>query len=444
MIKRILACAALVICIISPASVTAAGESEILLKMLLKKGIITQSEYNEVMGELKGVGSIEQRVENVEKKAEGLQQAAEEQSQWAQHVDKHITHAEGPALVDGISIAAGITIVGQGTSGNDDNPAPGEDVIDGNISADLEISASLGEHGDAFVAFEAGEGTGLEADEIVSFWGVNADAGPGTTLELTEAWYEHRFADDMVTVTIGKLNLTNYFDGNEVANDETTQFLAPGFVNNIAIEFPANSAAARLTVSPQELVDISVGVQSGDSDWEDITEDPFLIVGIDLKPKFGELQGNYRIYGWTNRTAHTELKDTSKTNESGSGFGISLDQQLTDSLTLFGRLGFQDKKIYEFDIAWSGGMALAGSLWGRDNDVLGIAYGEARLSDDNEAILKAAGTNTSNESHIEAYYSYVVNEHVVISPDIQLITDASGDDDFKTVTVGAVRGQITF
>ncbi len=402
------------------------SEGEIVLRTLLKKGIITRKEYEEITSEMREVKITEKQREA--------------------HVDKHITHDEeaGPAIVNGLSIAAGVTIVGQGTSGNDDNATPGEDVIDGNISADIEISSALGNNGEAFIALEAGEGDGLEADEINTFWGVNADAGPGSPVELTEAWYEHRFAHDVVTLTVGKLNLTNYFDGNEVANDETTQFLSGGFVNNMAVEFPDNSAAVRLTVSPDDLVDINIGAQSGDSDWEDIAEKPFLIAEADVKQKFGELQGNYRVFVWTNRMDHTELKDTSKDKEAGSGFGVSFDQQATDSLSIFGRIGFQDKKIYEFDIAWSGGLALNGSIWGRDNDVLAVAYGQAIISDDNEDVLKAAGTTPGNEGHFEAYYNLVINKHVTVSPDIQIITNAQGDSDFETVTVGGLRGQFTF
>ncbi len=413
----------LTIFIISTAALSFASETEVLMKMLLKKGIITQAEYEQVIDEL----------------AE-----TDKDKQWKQHVDKHITHEEetGPAFADGLTIAGGVTMVGQGTSGNDENSPPAEDVIDGNISADLEISASIGESGEAFLALEAGEGTGLEGDEVVSFWGVNADAGVSSTIEITEAWYEHLFFNGIVTFTIGKLNLTNYFDGNEVANDETTQFLAPGFVNSIAIDLLENSAAARLTVSPTELLGISIGAQS--DGWEDITEKNFFIIEADLKPKFGELQGNYRIYAWTNREEHSELTDTTNDKEHGYGYGVSIDQQITDSLTLFGRASYQDKKLYEFDSAWSGGLALSGGLWGRDSDVLGVAYGEARLSNDKKDLLKTAGASPGNESHFEAYYSLAVNEQISITPDIQIITNASGNDDFDTVVVGAVRTQVTF
>ena len=328
-------------------------------------------------------------------------------------------------------------MVGQGTSGNDEN-ATGDDVIDGNISADLEISSQLGENGSAFIALEAGNGTGL-AEELDTYWGFNADAGPDTTVDITEAWYEHQFAGGMYTFTIGELNLTNYFDGNEVANDETTQFLSDGFVNDLTAEIPGGPGV-RLTISPIEMLDISIGAQS--PDWEDLDKKTFLIAEADIKPNIGGRQGNYRLYVWTNRGDHTDASDAAKTSENGAGFGISADQQVLDFLTLFARYGTRSDDLteYEFDTAWSGGAAISGSLWGRDDDVVGVAYGRAILATHYKNTL----TNPEDEGHFEAYYSLALNEHVAITPDIQVITNAKGDGDFKTVTIGSIRGQVTF
>ncbi len=416
-----------------------ASEAEILLKMLLKKGIVTQAEYDEVMEDLKSADSIESRVEAIENKTD---QVSRDHGDLITHIDKHITHAEGPAVIGGINVAAGITIVGQGTSGNDENTPPGDDAVDGNISADIELSGKLGEQGEAFMALETGDGTGL-AEELDAFWGFNADAGPSATVEITEAWYEHQFSEGLVTLTIGKLNLTNYFDVNEVANDETTQFLSDGFVNNITVEF-VDGPALRLTASPSELIDISIAAQS--DGWDDLDEKNFLIAGANIKPKFGELQGNYRLYVWTNGSDHTDVNDATKTGERGTGYGISADQQILENLMLFARLGIRDDDLteYAFDTAWSGGLALTGSAWGRDNDVLGLAYGESILANHKEDALRAAGTTPGNEGHFEVYYSLALNEYVVISPDIQIITNAKGDNDYKTVVAGALRGQFTF
>lgn len=449
MLKRVLMTIVLAGSLLCITPAPYASEAEVIMNILLKKEIITQAEYSEVMGELNGHSNIEKRVEAVENKTGKLEKTSADKQDWATHVDKHITHAEGPAFVDGINIAAGITMTGQGTSGNDENTSA-DDVIDGSISADLEISAIMGDHGEAFIAFEAGNGTGLAGEfdfnadgEADLYWGFNADAGPESTVDITEAWYEHTFAEGMVMVTVGELDLSNYFDGNEIANDETTQFLADGFINDPAIEF-VGGPGVRLTVSPAEIINLSIGAQS--DGWESLDEKGFLIAEADIKPKLGDLQGNFRFYVWTNRDDHTDAGDASKTTENGLGFGISADQQVLDFLTLFARLGIRDDDLveYEFDTAWSGGAALNGNLWNRDNDVLGLAYGQAMLADHQEDTLKAAGTRPGDEGHFEAYYNLVVNEHVTISPDLQVITNAQGDDDFKTVVISGVRGQFTF
>ncbi len=444
MLKRILMSIVLMSALLNITPAPYASEADVIMKMLLKKGIITDEEYSDVMNEIGGTDKIEKETASAERKTGEL-----EQQDRPAHVDKHITHAEGPALVNGISIAAGITMTGQGTGGNDENTAA-EDVIDGSISIDLEISAKMGEHGEAFIAFETGNGTGLAEEfdfnadgESDLYWGFNADAGPDSTVDVTEAWYEHTFADGVAILTVGELNLTNYFDGNEIANDETTQFLADGFVNDSTIEF-VGGPGMRLSVSTSEILDISIGAQS--DGWEDLDEKSFFIAEADVKPKFGERQGNYRFYVWTNRGAHTDAGDASKTGENGLGFGISADQQVLEFLTLFARLGTRNDNLteYEFDTAWSGGAAISGGLWDRSDDLFALAYGQAITAKHREDALRASGTNPGNEGHFEAYYNLVLNEHVTISPDLQVVTNAQGDSDFKTVLIGGVRGQFTF
>lgn len=372
--------------------------------------------------------SLASAEESLEKRVEALEK----------HIDKHITHAEGPAILEGINIAAGITMTVQTTSGNDDNSNE-EDSTDGIISVDLEISKKIAENGEAFIALDAGNGSGLDNDELTTYWGVNGDGEyDDDSFTLSEAWYEHMFLDEMVTFTIGKLDMTNYFDGNDVANDETTQFLADGFVNSIAIEFYDNNPAMRLTVSPHEMVDISLGFQS--DGWDDLDEKTFYIAEAHIKPQFSGLQGNYRIHIWANMSDHAEIADAETDQEHNSGYGISLDQQVTDFLTLFVRADYADKKVNANDFVWSGGLALSGSLWNRNDDVFGIAYGEALLSDDQKDTLSDPG----DETHFEAYYSFAVNEYVAVSPDVQVVTNASGDDNFDTVWIGGIRGQITF
>ncbi|UCG78281.1 MAG: carbohydrate porin [Nitrospirota bacterium] len=337
-----------------------------------------------------------------------------------------------------LEVGGGITMVIQSTSGNDGNIA-GEDVTDGSISADLELSSSVGQKGTAFLHLEVGSGEGLQDDEITSFWGVNDDAGDTQSFtEVSEAWYEHKMSDRTV-LTVGKIDLSAYFDTNEVANDETEQFLATGFVGNVAIEFPDNALGARLTHSVSDAVDLSVAWQAANADHEDIINDSFFIIEGDIKVGVAGKEGNYRVYFWYNSADHPTLTDPAA-EESGWGIGTSIDQPVTDAITVFARLGVQDADIYPFDMAWSLGAGINGRAWGRNDDVIGAAFGMAMLSDDYENTL----ANPGDESHFEAYYRYAINENIAVTPDLQVVMNAEGDSDFDTVIVAGVRGQFSF
>jgi len=416
-----LAASALLLALWTPQAM--AGETEAVLKLLLKKGIITQAEYDEVLAEVAAPAGEEERT---------------------LHQDKHILHKEdGVArVVQGLSIGGGVTMVAQGSSGN--GTVSEGDTTDGSYSADLELSSNLVPNGELFLHLEAGEGGGLEGEEITSYWGVNGDAGDSEArLEVTEAWYEHRFGDRLV-LSAGKLDLTSYFDNNEVANDETLQFLSPGFVNSIVVEFPENSGGARLTTSLADGLDLSLAWQTGDGDWEGIFDNPFLITELDLHAAPFARPGNYRLYAWTNQVDKPKLADAADQDNPGWGVGLSLDQELAESLSMFLRAGYQDDSVYEVAYALSGGLALKGGSWNRPDDVLGVAFGRAWLADDQEKVLSDGGTDPGDESHFEAYYSYQVNEYLALTPNLQAVINANGDDNASTIWVGGVRGQFTF
>jgi carbohydrate-selective porin OprB len=463
--------------------------NEIVLKLLLKKGVITQEEYEELMLDVKDDKTMEEKIAEIEKKTENLAKEhkalKKSQGKVSNNMEKEFTAVKDKLenTVDNLQINGGITLIGQGTWGNDNNFPEYEEVIDGTYSVDLEVSAPVGE-GEAFLLMEAGDGAGL-SDEIPAFHATNDDVIDNENkVEVTEAWYEHKWLDDKLIYTVGKLDLTNYFDINEVANDETLQFIASPFVNSIAIEFPDNVWGMRAQYIFNDLVDLGVGYQSGDGDWEDIIEDPFLIAELALRPQLGEaeLQGNYRFFWWTNRTEHTNWKRLSRSLLSGRvgeddlpdfppeapaedklinyGLGFSFDQQVTDDLTLFTRYGYQDQDANAFESAASLGFNLNGRLWGRENDVFGLAYGIAILANDYEDVLKIYGRqigiserhpnkvdyilDDENEEFYEAYYSISVNDSLFISPDIQHITNTFGLDENDSAWIFGLRMQLLF
>lgn len=101
-----------------------------------------------------------------------------------------------------------------------------------------------------------------------------------------------------------------------------------------------------MTISPNEMFDISFGALEADSDYEDIFDENFLIAELGIKPKINNRQGNYRIYGWTNSGDKEDIYDPSKSQDDGYGIGISMDQEITDAITVFARFGWQNDDVY--------------------------------------------------------------------------------------------------
>ncbi len=356
-------------------------------------------------------------------------------------------------IFDGLSIGAGATFVIQGTNNasGDGFSKNGEDVTDVSYSIDLEFEKKFDDYGTIFIHLETGDGAGVE-DELQVFSNVNRDADDsGNSVSVTEIWYEHYFENFPLTLTFGKIDPTGYVDTNEYANDECAQFLGHIFKNSPVVEFPDdNAAGVRAAIDPVDFLSIELVAMDADADLEDVFDNVFFSGELNLKPNFFERTGNYRSYGWLNDKKHIKWTDATKTKEENYGFGFSFDQELTDAFGAFVRYGWQNPKIYaeasDFSLeqSWSAGMQLSGDLWGRADDIFAIAFGQVMPSDNYK---KANNLKVRAEEHLEAYYSFKVNDHLNVSPDIQIIWDPYGSDaasDDKITVVGAIRGQVDF
>jgi high affinity Mn2+ porin len=405
----------------------------------------------------KEVEFLKQRVQQLEEKLKAQEESAVQDKEAQEETRKELAFVR--EALKGIEIGFSATGVVQGSVGNHANEGiPSdrnrEDRVDGSISADLEISKRIGKHGLAAVILGAAYGDGLDP-RTPSWWGINGDAEGEQAVYLKELWYEHEFFDGRLIFTLGKVDLSAYVDANEAANDETAQFLSPGFVHSAAIEFPDdNGLGIRVSAIPIELVDISFGFAEGDADWNELGHRPFFIGEVGLHPLFGELQGNYRLFGWyrghhrdEDLVSWDDQRRGTFDSQNGWGLGLSLDQAVTPNVTLFARVGYQDQEIYEFGWAWSVGAEVKGGYWGRDDDAIGIAYGMAMISNDYQDFKKIVDAEpwfTKDESHLELYYRFQLNDHISLSPDLQVLWNAQGDERFDPVTVIGIRGTLDF
>jgi len=410
---------------------------------------------------LEQITAMEQRITHLEARLaryESRDNATQNQLSRVQRqvdsVRQKIDDVQAPSngsLIAGIDMSVGATMVYQFTdkANGASLSKNSEDVGDASYSVDLEFTKEFEDYGAALVLFEAGEGAGVE-DELQVFSNVNFDAtGGDSNPGIVEAWYEQYMGS--ATLRFGKLDPTYLIDNNDYANDEAGQFLGRIFRNNPAVAFADNGVGVRLALAPHDRIEIESIAMDGDGDWDDVLEDLFYAGQVNVKANFWDRPGNYRFYAWASEADHIKWDDGSQVKEDNYGFGISFDQELTDDLGVFARYGWQNPDVYavgaseSLEQSCSIGAQLAGRTWDRENDVLGLALGMVIPSDEYKNSNSALKADT--ERHLELYYSYMVNDHVTVSPDLQVIWDPYGGDAVngdKTIIVGGIRSQIDF
>jgi high affinity Mn2+ porin len=408
------------------------------LLILLGAGPVFGQEVTVSREEIDAMKKKIERLEKVVEQQAGSTAGKEDEKRWYEKID----------------IAVGATGVLQGASGVKERLNPEGNVTDATASYELELLVQAGEGGAVFMHLEAGNGDGIDGD-IPTLSTFNGDADDDGRVRFTEFWYAQRVDRIGTVLEIGKVCLGGpgdhapedaiLFDGNEYANNERSQFLSGGFINNPALEFPDdNGPGAMVRVSPADTVDVSIGIADADGDWDDVFDDVFSIVEFDFKPKIGERRGHYRIYGWFNGKDHENLKDPDKNKEHNYGLGISIDQEITEVLGLFVRYGWQRGSVSQIEHAWSTGVQCSGTFFGRDDDIFGLAYGMVIIGDDWKDVDRADGINSGNEHHVEFYYNLKVNDYLHISPDIQWVKNPNGDTDNGAVWAFGIRAHVSF
>jgi high affinity Mn2+ porin len=140
------------------------------------------------------------------------------------------------------------------------------------------------------------------------------------------------------------------------------------------------------------------------------------------------------------------------------GFGVQIEQQLTDTLGLFGHAGWNDGRTESFaftevDRTAALGLSFKGTRWHRPEDVLGIAAVGNGLSNDHRDYLAAGGygfiigdgrLRYGYEEIAEAYYLIKLVDHVSITADFQFVEHPAYNRDRGPVTITGLRVHLEF
>ncbi|MBI2380669.1 MAG: carbohydrate porin [Gammaproteobacteria bacterium] len=408
--------------------------------------------------------------------------------------------------LEGIEVGAGLTLVAQDASGiasNPDNPSGDDGAF--NYRADLDVTVPLDSLGNAsesklYGQFRIGQGRGIEelgngfaSPNATTFQRPGSEDSDSTVL-LAQAWYQvdlplplggnPDLSREHLEFTVGKMDPFAFFDGNAIADDETSRFMNQAFVHNPLLDVGGDIGVDEFGFTPglrlayvsetrkPETYGISLGVfGSGEgASYKDSLQSPLVLVQAETTQfLFDGLRGNYRLYAWQNGRGEEFVTgpDTLVSLPDGSelvlaegeplqkthrGLGLSVDQQLHDYTTVFARYGKQLDGKSRFDQALTLGAEFGGSYWNRGADALGLALGWLQVSDEfqdasraDESGELAHGYEASGSEQIgELYYRYFVNGNLALSPNFQYIRRPGGDADADDVRAVGLRAQLDY
>jgi carbohydrate-selective porin OprB len=315
------------------------------------------------------------------------------------------------------------------------------------LSGDLWLESPVGDHGTAYAAFEFGRGVGTDA-ALASLHGLNADAIGASELDVLELWYGQRFARGWY-LQVGHVDLTDSFDANAVANDETAQFLSGGFVNALTLPTGlANSLGAELWVDIGAAGRVGLGTigldRSGSASYDQLFHHAIVIAQAEWAVDGNGLGGIWRLYAWHDSAGRPAWDGSGASPTSGGG--CSIDQAVHDRLRLFLRIGVGDERAQVVATHVSVGGGLTGALAGRPDDTLALAVGRAEASDSwrrhHPDGLRA--TDLDAEWAVEWYYRASLNHRLDVSVHCTHLIDPAARADGDPISAAALRAHLSF
>jgi high affinity Mn2+ porin len=349
------------------------------------------------------------------------------------------------------------------------------------------LSSTLG-----IAGFPNGETFRIGADETVVYIArlflrqqITLDKDHFDTLEDGSNQIRERVSRKRLTVNFGKFGIADFFDQNAVSHDPRTDFMNWALMNNGAYDYAANTRG-----------------YTGGLIVEYYTPGWVLRAGTALMPVYAngpslnfnwaksnsetiEIEKDYSLHGMTGAVRLLLYYNTSKapayqtvineykngtdtaldviygTQYGGKKFGtgISADQQLSQRLNAFFRLGWNDGKtatwaFAEIDNSVSAGIRLYGIGKGRMTDNIGLAFVSNGISSGHREFFNIGGygfmlgdgklPNYSRENIAELFYQVKLFQQLYATLDYQFVANPAYNRDRGPVSLLAARVHINF
>ncbi len=282
-----------------------------------------------------------------------------------------------------------------------------------------------------------------------------------------------------LTVTFGKLAVTDIFDTNAYAHDPRSQFqnwaLFDGGAFDYAADLKGYTVGAVAELNQKDfalragyfLVPIRPNALELDTEF---TKRGGAVLELENRYTLFSQPGKLRLTGFANTVANAfdyaaaaaalnaGEEPTLKTRTK-LGYVINMEQALTEKVGIFFRYSWNDGKteiccFTDINESVSGGVSIKGGSWGRPSDTIGIATALNTISPALRSYLAAGGQGLligdgalpsySGEKVFETYYSYVVSDNLTVSADYQLIGNAAYFADRGPINMISGRVHVQF
>ncbi|MEI8278457.1 MAG: carbohydrate porin [Bacteroidota bacterium] len=304
-------------------------------------------------------------------------------------------------------------------------------------------------------------------------------------------------ATKRLVFTLGKITLSDMFDGNHYSHDPRTRFLNWSMMASGAWDYSSNTKGYTYAFVT-EYISPTWSARAG------IAMEPIYSNGPLDNHRFLDLEGNInnqgyglnaelekpfhfhnqkhsilRILGFVNHAnmgtyknaVHTAIDDTTyiynasqsltntrRFNTVKYGFSVNLEQPVGKHAGFFSRFSWNDGKTESFSFAeidhsLSMGLYVHGTAWDRYHDKVGIGFAINGISQDHREYLAQGGygfmlgdgkLNYGNELVIELQYAIDIGQNFIVTPDYQFILNPAYNKDHGSIHIFGVRTHIEF
>jgi len=275
---------------------------------------------------------------------------------------------------------------------------------------------------------------------------------------------------------LGKLSTADFFDTNAAGSDSHLQFMNWTVDNNGAFDYAADtrgytyggvveydSAMMSIRFGEMLMPKVANGIHL---DWN-LRRAHSENAELELRPRAGTIvrllnyenhanMGSYREATAAFAKGVDKQPDIEAHRRQGRlkyGFGVNVEQSLSQPLRLFGRWGWNEGKNESFAYTEvNESMAVGGDLrgvrWRRPEDKVGAAVVVNAISGDHRRYLQLGGLgfllgdgtlNYGREQILESYYTFHLWRGVSVSLDIQHIRNPGYNHDRGPVSVASGR-----